>query len=462
MARLIRCIEGHVFDANQHTACPVCGATVVPVPTPEAPAPAAATVVAAAPIGARRLGLVGGIAALVIVAGGGVYWATRGQPPAPAPSKVSSATPPSTTPAPPAPPSLPKAEPTRPAAPASPTAAPATAVNPPAAPRNAAPSVPPRPVPHNPSMMEVYAERVEPMLVRLQKGGSVGSAVMMMSRQAFGVALVHNNNAPLGLPFVERAANGGMARAQGMLGHGYWTGAMGMQKNPASARAWSEKAAAGGDEEAQFDLGSMDMHDGNVAAASKHFLAAYLGGYPPAVDMVHKAAGGDQSAKTILARLNLDAAKLPAPAYELYYSRLKADPAGMRRQLVTYQQQHIGAAIYLLATMMWNGEGGPKDQRAAVDLFLQAAGAGYPTSLTFIGAAELGVLTEAPYEAAALLVINQSFAVPAVVSGLDVRTLYGRAKQALKPQQAEIIRDFEELMADVAPQRSLLNITKGR
>lgn len=34
MARLVRCIEGHVFDLEQHERCPTCGATVVPTPSP--------------------------------------------------------------------------------------------------------------------------------------------------------------------------------------------------------------------------------------------------------------------------------------------------------------------------------------------------------------------------------------------------------------------------------------------
>lgn len=58
-----------------------------------------------------------------------------------------------------------------------------------------------------------------------------------------------------GLEPLRRAANLGYAPAQFYLAHLYETGAAGLKKDPAEARRWIERAAAGGEPKAMHDLG---------------------------------------------------------------------------------------------------------------------------------------------------------------------------------------------------------------
>jgi localization factor PodJL len=85
-------------------------------------------------------------------------------------------------------------------------------------------------------------------------------------------------NDPSGLDLMRKAANVGYAPAQFYLAKLYEDGDAGVQKDPAEARRWTQRAAAGGDPKAMHNLGLYFFHgDGgpkNVAEAAIWFRRA--------------------------------------------------------------------------------------------------------------------------------------------------------------------------------------------
>jgi len=588
MAKLIRCVEGHVFDAEQYPACPRCGqgveiATVAP-PSQSAPPSSPGT----------RRGIAAGAALIVILGAAAAYWATRQPPlpnsakptvtasqvpkpkppalpprPAPEPHDQASVAPnlPNNEPAPsppaaPAPlahsssvPAPPQAAPTRPTAeplqatpapsapgapdeppmatpagpqtavrepapppppavpaspmvrtqaapapqapsapPPQPIAAPPVAVKeqapppapvapverPQAAPAPQAPTAPPQqPVsapaapqvavteqaPATPQKTGLDAASAEAALAGLQKAGPLGPALIVLARYAFGAGLVDLGKPQAGLPLIERAANDGVARAAGALGQGYLTGSYGLPKDLAKARAWTEKAAAAGEPEAAYDLAAIEAGEGDaavVAAARDHYLAAYLAGFPAALMLARKVKAGDAASADIFRRLGLDAGRLPLPLATVYADRNRATLEKTREELQPYVHR-VALADYYLATMMWNGEGGPQDRRAAVPLFLRAVNSGYTSGLIYIAAAMLdGTMGRTlPYEAAVALTIEQAYSAPPVISGLVPADLYARALERLTPQQADAIKAFQNMIREAAAPGSALAARKN-
>lgn len=479
MARLIRCIEGHVYDAEQYASCPRCAPVGEPDPGTSAGAArdmAAAT--EAPPISRPQTGsrrpIIAGVLMLGIGAAGAGYWLSHRPepaPPPPNPQPVAAPTQPArpaatvTTARPTADVASEKPEPSRtaeqpqlaPARPAVSNGAPAT-LPPPVAPSRQA-VLEQTPQQGAPSSANAFdGEKAEKILMDLQQGGAMGAGVISIARYALGAGLADHGQPDAGEPLIAQAAKDGVASAAAALAHGYLTGSFGLPRNPEQARPWAEFAAARGEPNANFDLATME-DDGGAAgrsASRDHFLSSYLAGYPAAMILAQKAKQGDAAAADVLSGFGLDPKKLPPTIAFLYGVAGRRDAARMRQQLAAYPKS-IAVASYFLATMLWNGEGGARDRRAALPLFFYAAEAGYVSGLIYVAAGMLDgtVGQPLPYPAAILLAIAQMSTLPPTISGLDAVNLYNRAQQELSPQQRDAIHQFEQAIRRFAKPGSI-------
>lgn len=475
MARFIRCIEGHVYDAEQHASCPRC----VPAEAnaAESGAGPSATEVAATPSppdrsSTRRPILMVVSLCVAIVAG---YWmfhqrqsgreqenvpaiAKLPQPPA-APVAVAT-TGPGSLPAKPAPSQVTAPAPTR--NPASNTSASTLPMNQhPAEPSrqtDAIPTTPDQATPSrqaaldqpprgSPSHEEIFdGPSAEKLLRDIEQGGEIGAGVTSIARLALGAGFTDQRRPDIGNPLIERAARDGVASAAATLAHGYLTGSFGLPKDPRKALPWAEFAAARGEPNANFDLVTL-KDDGSTAgrsAARGHFLASYLAAYPAAMEIARKAKQGDGEAAGLFRDLELNPSGLPPTLAFLYSTEGRKNPAQLRQQLAAYPKS-VGVASYFLATMMWNGQGGTQDRRAALPLFFYAAECGYTSGLIYVAAGMLDGTTgqTLPYSAAILLVIAQMSTEPPSISGLSLTNLYSQAQAQLPAGQLDIVRRFE-------------------
>jgi TPR repeat protein len=449
MARLVRCIEGHVYDADLNASCPQCAAASGAEPeTAKAKTASTAPVTpaAAAPSSQQssRPIKIAAAAVLGIAVAGGAWWMLSSRPPAP--QKQADATPPAV----PAKPALPP--PSSVALPPVVNAAPKP-VAAPAVPQINSPS-PGVPSPGLPANVRELQNAVDASLAALSREGQIEPSIIAMARYAYGVGLINHKLVELGLPLIKQAAAGGVARAAGALGHGYLTGAYGLPKDAAQARMWLQQAAQAGEPGADYDLGSIEFAEktpAGLAAARDHFLSSYLASHPEALDLLRRAKGGDQKAIALFRDLHINYARM-APVLSVFYATYgRKDPVRTRAQLQAFSGT-VAAASFFLARMMWNGEGGPQDRRGAFPLFVRAAEAGYTSALAYVGAALLdgtaGV--RSPYNAAAASVITQLYDTATTTPGADAESVYEKALRELTPQQVAAIRQFRETATQIS------------
>jgi TPR repeat protein len=457
MVRLIRCIEGHVYDADEHTTCPRCSPLqeAASQPVGSTAAPVANQLAPARFFNAHGIAI--GALAAICLAGIG-YWTMHKTTPAviqdntqkvvapaaPAPSVKPS--PPSASPQPnheePAPPSRQQSEAPHRVWPDNP-------------PLTALPSQMPAPE-HPQKPNDISAPDV---VTALETAGPLPSELLVLARYALGVGLVDHGKADAGLPLVEQAATDGVARAQTALGHGFLTGSYGLKKNLIAARQWLQKAAAAGEPEAAYELSALEFGDPSPqgkATARNHFLSAYFANFPSALQLLGKARRGDAEAANIFRQLNLNPARMPMSVPFLFATQRRSNPQQTRDQLSGFSQ-HVAVASLYLATMMWDGEGGAQDRRAAEPLFLKAAEAGYTAGLVYAGAAKLdpSIGQVAPYAAAVLLALGQAFPI-GVISGINPQALYDDALRQLSSQQSDAVKQFRAALRNVAVPGSFL------
>jgi TPR repeat protein len=459
MARLVRCIEGHVYDVDLNASCPQCATIADAEPTAGASdsastiavaAPAAAAAVAApsSPQSSHRVKMTA-IGVVGIAIAGGAWWTMSSHKPAPSPPQRQT--------------DIAQPTPAKPVVPPSPAIPPPVVNTPPkplAAPSsrqaNLSPSsMPARPaIPAAPDNVRELQNAVDTSLAVLGREGQIEPSILAMARYAYGVGLINHNLVELGLPLIKQAAAGGVARAAGALGHGYLTGAYGLPKDAAQARVWLRQAAQAGEPGADYDLGSIEFAEKTTAsmnAARDHFLSSYLASHPEALELLRRAKSGDAQAIALFRDLKINYSRMP-PVLSVFYATYgRKDPVRTRAQLQAFSGT-VAAASFFLARMMWNGEGGPQNRRGAVPLFLRSAEAGYTAALAYVGAALLdgtaGV--RSPYNAAAASVITQLYDTATTTPGVNAEAVYNKALQELAPQQAAAIRQFRETATRIA------------
>ncbi|MBS0234871.1 MAG: sel1 repeat family protein [Proteobacteria bacterium] len=452
MTRLIRCIEGHVYDADEHTTCPRCSLSQ----ETEAQ-PVGSSVLRweshAAPGRFNIRWLAIGASAAVCLAGIG-YWKMHRTTPEVIQEETQKIVPP--------------AVPTAPAKPILPPASPQPVAHeePPAPPppqqseHRAWPDNPPLTTLPVPQPLDKLSTQSAPEIVAaLGSAGPLPPELLMLARYALGVGLIDHGKLDVGLPLIKQAAEYGVARAQTALGHGYLTGSYGLQKDLPAARRWLQKAAIAGEPEAAYELSALEFGDPSPqgkAAAREHFLVAYFANFPLAFQLMGKARRGDAEASKIFQQLNLDPARMPLTVPFLFATQRRSNPEQTRDQLNVFSQRVAIAKLYL-ATMMRHGEGGTQDKRAAQPLFLQAAEAGYTAGLIYAAEGKLdsSVGQVSHYEAIVLLAIGHAFPT-GVITGINPLALYEDTLRQLPLQQSAAVKQFQDALRSVAMPGSIL------
>jgi len=278
--RLLRCIDGHVFDASESTRCPICGADAagMQVRPDEENSGAAGQPSTGIQRGSPSKAISIGVAVIVIAGAVGYYMAHRGGQSAGA-NGTHPATPiangqhvaqPAAAGNRPASHHLPQmastnTAPTHKSSAAAPSALTPTITNPPVA-TDVTPAPPPSPVPITPSPSPT---------VHIQHLPAAVLAGMVNKGIAFATGHGELPNDETALYWFKKAAAGGSAHAMNILGWVYVQG-MGLQPDPAKAKRWFEKSITAGDATANYGLGMLyDNGQPNGIAHPTRAMALY-------------------------------------------------------------------------------------------------------------------------------------------------------------------------------------------
>ncbi len=570
MARFVRCIEGHVFDAEATGRCPICGAVVEvvasPVETPPSVPAAVAPTAAAAPAAAYGKPMVLAIAVLGVglglAAAATVIWLRPGAAPAPVPRatqvaekddgkqkpEAAEATPakssaekpkPSESSQQSQPPSstntnaatLPTSPPTpaiatplpTPVAPlpapsvptlATPVSAPlpSTSAAPPANPAlssltpEAAPQISGKPAPANisspqadvaPIGPQANLEPLEPqslqpvppssfgappstpigpvgghafktafedVLGKLTALGPVHPDIVNIATALVGHELLFHEAEETGLEMLQQAAAANVPFAAADLGVYYFNGSRTTRRDFEQARRWLDVATLADIPVANYELAVTYIHGLGVKRdprlSGHYLLAAYHGGYPPAVEIVTNARAGHRRERELLHEMGLDPVAIGMTVTEYYDARHASDPQGARAAIEKLAQGLQWPASRILGIAQWKGEDGPVDRAAAVKNFLTAARCGDFGMLTPIAEASLDGTLGAPnpVEAgvAATLLLLYGVNTPAQ----DIERLQRLSQNALDkagPERRTLLLRFKDLLSQIAPAQPQAN-----
>jgi len=213
-------------------------------------------------------------------------------------------------------------------------------------------------------------------LRHIQRAADAGSSeglhrlALIYARGEAGVA----RNDSRAVELFQRAAEKGHARAQLNLGTLYFRG-QGVQRDLIQARAWLEKAAAGGDPYALYALGRA-MSESEGAATADPTRAA---------DLFRRAADKGHPLAALRYGMALDEG-----------SGVKKDPAAAQRWLMQAQQNGVPEAALALGDMMVRSPtsrdkaANAQILKAAISWYELAANAGVPSAQFKLANAYLG------------------------------------------------------------------------
>ena len=420
MQHLVRCIDGHVFDAQVSSRCPVCGAEVDVGPSASefAEAPGVGTVPAGPQNRAAMLWAVAGLGLVLMAAAAIVALRSElapSQPPG-APTKSAStaslAQPQSsTTPAPPAQ----TGEPTQSSDTAPPTAAPEQSADlaPPADLQSSTGPAPgglnsPPPASSGPIDGDAFQTDFADALGKLGMLAQIDPIVANIATGIAGLNLFNHGEEQAGQAMLRQAAAANVSFAAAALGQQYFGGTKTLRQDYGQARHWFELASHADVPVANYELAVIYARGLNVKQdlklAGHYFLAAYHGGFQPVVEIVTAARAGQKPQRELLHKLGLDPARMGMTVLQYYDARRASDPAGA---LTTIQQLADGLqwpAPNILAMAQWDGDGGTPDRAAAVKNFLVAASGGAFGALIPVAEASLDGTLGAPNPTQAALV----------------------------------------------------------
>jgi len=573
MARFVRCIEGHVFDAEATGQCPMCGAALEVAARPSEPVTSAPA--AAAPAATHGSPMVLAIAVLGVglglAAAATVIWLRPGAAPAPVtqatqvaakddgrqkpegekPEAKTEATPANRTeekskppessqqsqPS-PAPAStnnnaapLPNSTPTPAVAtplstPVAPTLAlsapalatpvsaplPSTSTTAPANPAlssltpEAAPEIPGSPAPANtvplqadlaPIGPQANPEPLEPQslqpvppssfgappaapvgpvggrafkaafeeaLGKLTALGPVQPDIGNIATALVGHELLFHEAEETGIEMLRQAAAANIPFAAADLGVHYFNGSPTARRDFEQARRWLDVATLADIPVANYELAVMYIHGLGVKRDPKlsghYLLAAYHGGYPPAVEIIANARAGHRRERELMREIGLDPVAIGMTVTEYYNARRVSDPQGARTAIEQLAHGLQWPASRILGIAQWKGEDGPVDRAAAVKNFLIAARGGDFGMLTPIAEASLdGTLgppnpVQAGIAATLLLLYGQNTPVQ------DIERLQRISQNALDkagPEQRTLLVGFKDLLSQIAPAQPQAN-----
>jgi TPR repeat protein len=420
MQHLVRCIDGHVFDAQVSSRCPVCGAQVeVGSSASEfAEASGVGTVPAGPQNRAAMLWAVAGLGLVLMAAAAIVALRSElapSQPPAPgAPIKSASTTSlaqpqSSTSPASPAQ----TGEPTPSSDAASPTAAPEQSADlaPPAdlqSPTGPAPGGLNSPASSGPIDGDAFQTDFADALSKLRTLAQIDPVVANIAIGIAGLNLFNHGEEQAGQAMLQQAAAANASFAAAALGQQYFGGTKTLRQDYGQARHWFELASHADVPVANYELAVIYSRGLNVRQdlklAGHYFLAAYHGGFQPVVEIVTAARAGQKAQRELLHRLGLDPTGMGMTVLQYYDARRASDPAGALTAIQQLADDLQWPAPNILAMAQWDGDGGTPDRAAAVKNFLVAASGGAFGALIPVAEASLDGTLGAPNPAQAALV----------------------------------------------------------
>ncbi len=482
MARFARCIDGHVFDAEASSRCPICGAAVElesaagePIDTTGSSG-GGATAVALG--GAPILWLVAGLGVLLIVvaavillrselmpsppAGQNDAQTSAQTPQAPAPTagtEVATATASGSSSQPQSQASL---------APSSPASGPAQSddqndqderadLQPPNGQGTGVLNAPP-PASSAPIDGGAFKTSFEDTIGKLSSLAQIDPMVANIATGIAGLNLFNHGEEQAGQAMLQQAAAANVSFAAAALGQQYFGGTKTLRQDYGQARHWFELASHADVPVANYELAVIYARGLNVKQdlklAGHYFLAAYHGGFQPVVEIVTAARAGQKAQRELLHRLGLDPARMGMTVLQYYDARRASDPAGA---LTTIQQLADGLqwpAPNILAMAQWDGDGGTPDRAAAVKNFLVAASGGAFGALIPVAEASLDGTLGAPNptQAALVAMLARLYSQQQSAENMDkLNRVYQDSLEKAPPDQRAQLKRLGDLLSEVAP-----------
>jgi TPR repeat protein len=293
-------------------------------------------------------------------------------------------------------------------------------------------------------------------LQALKNDAGISDQILALVRLQLGVALVLRGRPEMGVDLVKEADREGVAAAGDYVGVWYQNGKYGLPRDKAEGLRWLERSVDKGNPFAAWSLllTMMAAPDATTdfTKAGKLFTLAYVSQLGQAVDFVNRARKGDAHAREVLTMLKLDPDKMPRTVGEIYQAGLVGghmDEA--RRQLEGLVANKVGGAYSALATMLLRGEGGPKDPRRAIDLYLEQAGQGAPASFVYAAVALASDKTTPNYAAASVcLILAKMRDVVINDPAYDVKELSKETDQNLSGPMRSAVAALENLASRIA------------
>lgn len=552
MARFVRCIEGHVFDAEATAQCPVCGAAVEVVPQHvEAPEPAdigrataakSSAVLWAIAVFGIGLGLAGG-ATIVWLRSDTTHppssaQVTQTKPDAektetnkPEAEKANSETkkaatadinpkvpetklaasnaasetrvvaPPPTTVAAPVPasvaPTPTPGAPTETQSPPPTEGGPLPALSPADRPVQSAdlsspydmqspahapssdmlppPQANPAPPPLNSSLppsapLDAHSLKaaIEDTLGKLSALGPVQPDIANIATALIGHELLSHGAEDAGLDMLKQAAAANVPYAAADLGIHYFNGSRTLRRDFEQARRWLDVATLADIPIANYELAVMYIHGLGVKRDPKlsghYFLAAYHGGYSPAVEIVANARAGHRRERDLMREIGLDPVNIGMTVLEYYNARHASDPQGARSAIEDLARGLQWPAPRILGIAQWNGTDGPADRTAAVKNFLIAARGGDFGMLIPVAEASIdgtpGIAN--PVQAGVLATLLQLYGENTPAQDVDrLRRISQNALDKANPEQRALLLRFKDLLSQTVPAQPQANTSDG-
>ena len=460
MQHLVRCIDGHVFDAQASFRCPVCGAEVEVGPSASefAGAPELGTVSAGPQNRAAMLWAVAGLrfgfdcgrgnrcAALGI---GPVATAGAGSADKIALQRLRSSQPQSST------------SPASPAQTSEPTsssdAAPPADLQSPTGPVPGGLNSPP-PVSSGPIDGNAFQTDFAEALGKLGRLAQINPIVANIATGIAGLNLFNHGEEQAGQAMLQEAAAANVSFAAAALGQQYFGGTKTLRQDYGQARHWFELASHADVPVANYELAVIYARGLNVKQdlklAGHYFLAAYHGGFQPVVEIVTAARAGQKAQRELLHRLDLDPTGMGMTVLEYYDARHASDPAGALTAIQQLADNLQWPAPNILAMAQWDGDGSTPDRAAAVKNFLVAASGGAFGALIPVAEASLDGTLGAPNPAQAALVamLARLYSQQQSAGNMDkLNCAYEDLLEKAPPDQRAQLKRLGDLLSEVAP-----------
>jgi TPR repeat protein len=302
----------------------------------------------------------------------------------------------------------------------------------------------------------------------LSKLGSLAPIDPLLANIATGIAglnLFNHGEEQAGQSMLKAASAANISFAATALGQQFFGGTKTLRQDYEQARKWFEIASHTGDVPvANYELSVIYARGLSVQPdlklAGHYFLSAYHGGFQPVVEIVAAARAGQKPQRALLHKLGLDADTMGMTILDYYNARRASDPNGAREAIDQLASGFQWPAANILAMAQWNGDYGTPDRTAAVKNFLVAASGGAFSALVPIAEASLDdtLGSPNPVQASVAAVLMQLYS--GQISAPDGERLRRVSQNALDKagqEQRTLLFRLRDLLSQIAPAQAQAN-----